>query len=60
MDADDYKLEIERLEVTIADQAKKIDSLNAVIVPAESAINWPEIVRKLDEEVALLRRRLMR
>ena len=53
-------VEIARLNAIIADQAKKIDALTLAAAPAESVINWPVIVRKLEEEVAMLRRRLIK
>ena len=42
--------EIDRLNAIIADQTRQIVAI--------STINWPEIVRKLEKEVQMLRARL--
>jgi hypothetical protein len=57
---EDHQVEIDRLTAIIADQSKKIDALTLAVAPAESVINWPVVVRKLEEEVAMLRKRLVK
>ena len=55
---EDHQVETDRLNAIIVDLTKKNEILTAATAPAESVINWPEIVRKLEEEVAMLRKRL--